>query len=98
MSDPIIVPGSVEWLGQMVAAAFASTQVAQKRVWLCRDEVDRLQRDLSAAKQRLATAQREYDADGTLMREVWQQLRAELENAPRARLASGAADTEGAAE
>jgi len=83
VDEAIIVPGSVEWLGQMVASAFTTTQAAQKRVWLCRDEVARLKRDLSAAQQRLATAEREYDADGVLMREVWSQLRSELENARR---------------
>jgi hypothetical protein len=41
----------------------------------------RLRRDLSAAEERLALAEREYHDSGKLMTEVWGQLRAELENA-----------------
>ena len=82
--DAIIVPGSVEWLGKMTGQAFTATERARNRLWLCRDEVARLQRDLSAAQERLETAEREYHSNGMLMREVWDQLRSELENAPRA--------------
>jgi hypothetical protein len=79
--DAIIVPGSVEWLGEMVKTSVMQADEAKRRFWRATDEVARLRRDLSSAEERLAIAEREYHDSGKLMTEMWGQLRAELENA-----------------
>lgn len=80
-TDEIIVPGSIEWLGKMLGVAMSSTDEARRRFYRCTDEVARLRRDLSAAEERLSEAEREYNAQGKLLREMWDQTRGELENA-----------------
>ena len=65
-------------LGEIVASGMTHTHEAQRRMWAASDEVARLRRDLSAAEERQATAEREYDQSRGLTMLTWESLRDDI--------------------
>lgn len=66
-------------LKKLMIEAMGESSHAKRRVEAAREEVARLERDLSAAQARLAVEQAEYDDSGKLMWEMFAYFKAEVE-------------------
>lgn len=66
-------------LRSLMLTTSASCETAKRRLWWARDEVARLERDLSIAQRVLSEAERDYEESHDLLQQNWDFFRSEYE-------------------